>query len=151
MRAIRSFIVVALVASTFPCNSTSGDEPSSIESPNLASESWVRVHAPLEGQPLNNLYVADPLRARQLARCDGDALDCPNGSCFGWLEVEFIISKAGKVSQPRVVSSCPDRTLTRDAARTIQTWRYNPPIRDGTPHSVPAARIRLVYSLGEGA
>jgi len=49
----------------------------------------------------------------------------------GWVQVEFTITPAGTVKDPRVVSSDPPRLFDREAIRAILKWKFKPRVVDG--------------------
>ncbi|GAB4181729.1 MAG: energy transducer TonB [Wenzhouxiangellaceae bacterium] len=49
----------------------------------------------------------------------------------GWVQVEFTITPAGTVKDPRVVESEPPRLFDREAIRAILKWKFKPRVVDG--------------------
>jgi protein TonB len=49
----------------------------------------------------------------------------------GWVTLEFTITKAGTVRDPKVLASQPGNVFDRNAVRAITKWKYNPKIEDG--------------------
>jgi protein TonB len=51
----------------------------------------------------------------------------------GWVLIEFDISPAGQVLNPRVIDADPAGIFDRAALRAIERWKYKPQIVDGKP------------------
>jgi len=49
----------------------------------------------------------------------------------GWVKVEFTITEAGTVKNPRVIEAEPARIFNREAIRAILNWKFKPRIIDG--------------------
>lgn len=49
----------------------------------------------------------------------------------GWVKVEFTITEAGTVKDPKVVDARPPRVFNREAIRAILKWKFKPRIVDG--------------------
>ena len=65
----------------------------------------------------------------------------------GWVEVEFTISAAGTVSNPRVINYKPSSVFNRAALKAIRKWKYNPKIEDGKAVERPGVTVRLTFEL----
>ena len=61
----------------------------------------------------------------------------------GWVEVEFTITTAGTVADPRVVASDPPYVFDRATLRAVRRWRYNPKIVNGVPVERPGVDAML--------
>jgi protein TonB len=64
----------------------------------------------------------------------------------GWVEVEFIITEAGTVKDPRVINADPPRVFNREALRAILKWKFKPRIIDGVAVEREATQ-RLDFAL----
>ena len=49
----------------------------------------------------------------------------------GWVKLEFTITEAGTVRDPRVVEAEPPRIFNREAIRAILKWKFKPRVIDG--------------------
>jgi protein TonB len=49
----------------------------------------------------------------------------------GWVKVEFTITEAGTVKDPKVVDAQPPRVFNREAVRAILKWKFKPRVVDG--------------------
>jgi protein TonB len=49
----------------------------------------------------------------------------------GWVKVEFTITEAGTVKDPRVVDANPPRIFNREAIRAILKWKFKPRVVEG--------------------
>ena len=65
----------------------------------------------------------------------------------GWVEVEFTISAAGTVKNPKVVAYHPSTIFNRAALRAIRKWKYNPKIEEGKAVERPGVVVRLSFDL----
>jgi periplasmic protein TonB len=67
----------------------------------------------------------------------------------GWVEVEFTISTAGTVKNPRVIAYYPSTIFNRAALRAIRKWKYNPKVEDGKAVERPGVKVRLSFELDQ--
>jgi protein TonB len=65
----------------------------------------------------------------------------------GWVEVEFTITAAGTVKNPRVTAFEPSSVFNRAALKAIRKWKYNPKVEDGKAVERPGVRQRLRFTL----
>ncbi len=65
----------------------------------------------------------------------------------GFVEVEFTISTAGTVKNPKVIAASPPSVFDRSALRAVSRWRYNPRIEDGVAVERPGVRVRIRFEL----
>jgi protein TonB len=49
----------------------------------------------------------------------------------GWVRVEFTITEAGTVKDPRVIDAKPPRVFNREAIRAILKWKFKPRVVEG--------------------
>jgi protein TonB len=49
----------------------------------------------------------------------------------GWVKVEFTITEAGTVKNPRVIEAEPPRIFNREAIRAILKWKFKPRVVEG--------------------
>ena len=66
----------------------------------------------------------------------------------GYVDVEFTITPAGTVDNPRVLEAQPAFIFDRAALAAIKRWRYNPKMENGVPVSRPGVQVRLRFELG---
>lgn len=59
----------------------------------------------------------------------------------GWVKVEFTITAAGTVKDPRVVDAKPPGIFNREAIRAILRWKFKPRVIDGVAVDRPATQI----------
>jgi protein TonB len=67
----------------------------------------------------------------------------------GWVKVEFTITEAGTVRNPRVVDASPPRIFNREAIRAILKWKFKPRVIDGTAVERQATQV-IDFSLEDG-
>jgi protein TonB len=65
----------------------------------------------------------------------------------GTVTLELTVTKEGKVSSPRVTSSCGHKRLDEEALKAIRKWTYEPAVQDGKPREVKI-RERIRFRLG---
>jgi protein TonB len=58
----------------------------------------------------------------------------------GWVKVEFIITAAGTVKNPKVIDADPPRVFNREALRAILKWKFKPRVVDGVAVDRPATQ-----------
>jgi protein TonB len=68
----------------------------------------------------------------------------------GWVELEFTISPAGTVQDPRVLEARPPFVFDRAALNAVRRWRYNPKVENGVAVARPGVQVRLRFELGGG-
>lgn len=51
----------------------------------------------------------------------------------GWVLVRILVSKAGEVSQVKVLKSRPKGVFEDTVRRTLRSWRFKPAMKDGQP------------------
>jgi protein TonB len=68
----------------------------------------------------------------------------------GWVDIEFTISPAGTVQDPKVIGANPPTVFERSALTAIGRWRYNPQIVDGTAVARHGIKVRIRFELGGG-
>jgi protein TonB len=66
----------------------------------------------------------------------------------GWVDVEFIITEAGTVKDPRVIDAQPPRVFNREALRAILKWKFKPRVVDGQAVERPATQ-RIEFNLDQ--
>jgi protein TonB len=64
----------------------------------------------------------------------------------GWVEVEFTISAAGTVKDPKIIASTSN-VFHKAVLDAIRKWRYQPRIEDGKPVERPGERTVLKFTL----
>jgi protein TonB len=67
----------------------------------------------------------------------------------GWVKVEFTITEAGTVRNPRVVDASPPRIFNREAIRAILKWKFKPRVIDGTAVERQATQV-IDFTLEDG-
>jgi protein TonB len=71
----------------------------------------------------------------------------PNGRGDGWVLVQFDVSAAGAVVDPRVVDASPRGMFDKNALRAIERWRYRPAVVDGQAVERRGLRVKLRFVL----
>ena len=66
----------------------------------------------------------------------------------GWVKVEFTITEAGTVKDPRVVDARPPRVFNREAIRAILKWKFKPRVVDGIAVERRATQV-IDFTLDE--
>ncbi len=64
----------------------------------------------------------------------------------GWVKVEFTITTAGTVKDPRVIDSDPPRVFNREAIRAILKWKFKPRVVNGVAVERRATQV-IDFSL----
>lgn len=64
----------------------------------------------------------------------------------GFVEIEFTVTREGRVKDARVIDSKPSEVFDRAALRAIRLWRFKPELKDGDPVAVRALQ-RIDFSL----
>jgi protein TonB len=65
----------------------------------------------------------------------------------GWVDIEFSITPAGTVADPKVIGAHPATVFERSALRAIRRWRYNARIEDGVAVAQHGLRVRIRFEL----
>lgn len=65
----------------------------------------------------------------------------------GWVVVQFTITKAGTIKNPRVHSSHPGTIFDRAALQAVRKWKYNAKIEGGVPVEQHGIKIHLAFEL----
>jgi protein TonB len=68
----------------------------------------------------------------------------------GQVLVEFTVAANGKVLNPRVVSSTPEKLFDKAALKAIQGFLFRAPNLDGTSYQVPGMRLMFYFKLENG-
>lgn len=84
--------------------------------------------------PLVRIDPDYPMRARQRG-------------IEGWVVIEFMISKAGTIKNPKVLSAHPGTIFNRSALNAVRKWKYNPKIKNGQAVERPGVRVRLDFEM----
>ncbi|MEE8580675.1 MAG: energy transducer TonB [Myxococcota bacterium] len=63
----------------------------------------------------------------------------------GFVDIEFTISTAGTVKDPKVIAARPPSVFERSALRAVSRWRYNPKFEDGVAVERPGVRVRFTF------
>jgi protein TonB len=66
----------------------------------------------------------------------------------GWVKVEFTITEAGTVKDPRVVDANPPRIFNREAIRAILKWKFKPRVVEGVAVERLATQV-IDFTLDE--
>jgi protein TonB len=66
----------------------------------------------------------------------------------GWVKVEFTITDAGTVKDPRVIDAKPPRIFNREAIRAILKWKFKPRVVDGIAVERRATQV-IDFTLDE--
>ncbi len=65
----------------------------------------------------------------------------------GWVQVEFTITAAGTVANPKVVDADPKGMFDRAAVTAISRWKYNPKVVDGRAQERRGVMVVLTFKL----
>jgi protein TonB len=65
----------------------------------------------------------------------------------GWVELEFTISPAGTVKNPRVIHAQPASVFDQAALSAVRRWRYNPRIEEGVAVAREGVQVRMRFEL----
>lgn len=68
----------------------------------------------------------------------------------GWVKVEFTITEAGTVKDPRVVDAQPPRIFNREAIRAILKWKFKPRVVEGVAVERRATQV-IDFTLDENS
>lgn len=68
----------------------------------------------------------------------------------GQVLVEFTVAANGKVLNPRVVSSTPEKLFDKAALKAIQGFLFRAPRLDGASFQVPGMRLMFYFKLENG-
>lgn len=66
----------------------------------------------------------------------------------GWVKVEFTITEAGTVKDPRVIEADPPRIFNREAIRAILKWKFKPRVVEGVAVERRATQV-IDFTLDE--
>lgn len=69
----------------------------------------------------------------------------------GQVLVEFTVAATGKVLNPRVVSSTPEKLFDKAALKAIQAFLFRAPNLDGQSFQVPGMRLMFYFKLQNGS
>jgi len=70
-----------------------------------------------------------------------------NRGIEGWVLVEFTITAAGTVRDPRVIDASPKGYFEDAALKAISRWRYNPKVQEGVAVERIGVRVRLSFNM----
>ncbi len=65
----------------------------------------------------------------------------------GWVDVEFTISPAGTVDNPKIIGAYPPTVFEQAALRAVRRWRYNAKIVDGVAVARHGVRVLFNFEL----
>lgn len=68
----------------------------------------------------------------------------------GWVDVEFTISPAGTVENPKVIGANPRGVFEEATLRAVRRYRYNSKIVDGVAVARPGIQLRIRFKLAGG-
>ena len=68
----------------------------------------------------------------------------------GYVVVEFTISPAGTIKNPRVIQAEPNGVFDSAALAAVSRWKYNPKIEGGTAVARTGVRVKLNFQLENG-
>jgi TonB family protein len=89
--------------------------------------------------PASQLTVLKSVQPLYPARAEGKKLE-------GWVDVEFTVSEAGKVTDVRVRASSVPGVFEDAAVKAVSQWHYQPILRDARPVPV-RTEIRIRFTL----
>src|SRR5262245_54498403 len=65
----------------------------------------------------------------------------------GWVQIEFTITPAGTVSNPKVVDAEPKGLFEKAALEAISRWKYNPKVEEGRAVERRGVQVVLRFEL----
>jgi TonB family protein len=65
----------------------------------------------------------------------------------GWVALEFMASKQGRVEDPRVIASAPEGYFEAAALEAVGKWTYEPEKFDGATVPSPGIRVLIRFAL----
>jgi protein TonB len=65
----------------------------------------------------------------------------------GWVQVQFTITTAGTVKDPKVVEADPDGYFEKAALNAVSRYKYKPKIVDGEPVERPGINLVISFKL----
>jgi protein TonB len=65
----------------------------------------------------------------------------------GWVQVQFTITTAGTVKDPKVVEADPDGYFEKAALNAVSRYKYKPKIVDGEPVERPGINLVISFTL----
>ena len=68
----------------------------------------------------------------------------------GWVDIQFTISPAGTVQDPKVVGANPPSVFEQSALRAVRRWRYSPKVVDGEAVARYGVGVRIRFLIGGG-
>lgn len=68
----------------------------------------------------------------------------------GWVDLEFSISKTGRVIDPKVTDAKPAGMFDQAARVAVMKWRYRPKVDRGSPVERTGVRVRIRFELRDG-
>jgi len=68
----------------------------------------------------------------------------------GWVDVEFTISPAGTVKDPRVIAAQPPTVFDKATLSAIRRWRYSPRLENGVAVAQVGLQVRIRFELPRG-
>ncbi|MGH8632254.1 MAG: TonB family protein [Burkholderiales bacterium] len=63
----------------------------------------------------------------------------------GWVLLEFAVTEAGHVTDPKVIESQPARIFDEPALGAARKWRFMPKVSGGARQKQPGTRARIVF------
>lgn len=68
----------------------------------------------------------------------------------GFVDIEFSVSKTGRVVDPRIIYAEPSSIFNHYALRAVRKWKYKPLVVDGEPLERQGLRVRIKFELRKG-
>ena len=65
----------------------------------------------------------------------------------GWVLFTYTVTKEGGVEDVVIVDSEPPGVWDRNTIRAVESWRFQPAIKDGEPVETRGIKSRLVFEL----
>lgn len=70
-----------------------------------------------------------------------------NRGVEGWVLLQFTITAAGTVRDPKVINSSPKGYFEESALKAISRWRYNPKVQEGVAVERVGVQIKLLFNI----
>jgi protein TonB len=102
----------------------------------INSDSIQFVVADRDVQPIVRIEPSYPVRAQERGL---------EGTCL----MRFDVQPDGTVSEPTIVADCTSSLFSRDAARAVARWKYNPKIVNGEPVTQRGIETVLDFQLAD--
>lgn len=70
-----------------------------------------------------------------------------NRGIEGWVLMQFTITAAGTVRDPKVINASPKGYFEEAALKAISRWRYNPKVQEGVAVERVGVQVKLSFTI----